>query len=619
MKNILLLLLVVFAFVHRLSAQLLPEVPVWGNWEGRPDASVIRDSSSLAFHQRTSDQIGQQLQMQSALWIRQSAPGNYASVSYRGYSSVQTQLSWEGLPLNSPALAVSDLNALPSSASDQLAHITGGSMGTLAGNAAGGVLELKDNELDAQKPSISLGAAFGSFQTYSTQAEVLFKSSPHFFHQLRFSKSGSKNNFPYKDVFDQNHLRQGADYSQQALKYRALWKKGSSKWTYALWYQDQDLGIADNMLTAIPREQRQQDVFIRQFLQYKSNRHRLRAAWLYEEGSYHLELNNIYDFNAAHTAIVDWDYALWNSEKHAIDIGASALHQYVWGFEKEGSRDQLIAYANYRPSLWHQARLDLGMRLDVANDGRSLPSAHMTFLQNFSLAHQFRLSYSGLNRRPGLNDLYWFTGGNPSLNPESGQLLEAAWKSTFKLGKIRLSPAILSYYTQMNDMIVWLPGATFWSPENTENVQAHGLESALDIGGGEAKWTWNIGAAYQYTWSVWERKEVKTLAPGVPVHRIRAQAKIKRDRTYISLSHQQTNDWHQLRDSGSLSLLQGLDLYNLQLGTQFRWNSMNAHVSFTIQNLSDKAYMMQPFMPMPGRSYQVRIQLDYEFKKAQKN
>jgi outer membrane receptor for Fe3+-dicitrate len=109
------------------------------------------------------------------------------------------------------------------------------------------------------------------------------------------------------------------------------------------------------------------------------------------------------------------------------------------------------------------------------------------------------------------------------------------------------------------------------------------------------------------------------LAPGVPVHRIRAQAKIKRDRTYISLSHQQTNDWHQLRDSGSLSLLQGLDLYNLQLGTQFRWNSMNAHVSFTIQNLSDKAYMMQPFMPMPGRSYQVRIQLDYEFKKAQKN
>lgn len=600
-----------------LSGQLLPEVPVFGHWEGRQDGASLRDTTSLDFAHRTADQIGQTLQMESALWIRQSVPGSYASVSYRGFSSAQTQLSWEGIPLNSPALAVADLNAVPSAAADELAHITGGALGLVAGNAAGGILELRDRPLDEQASGAQLGLSTGSFGLFGLQAEVRWKqASVH--HQIRLGSAAAENNYPYRDVWGEDHLRQGADYQQQMFKYRLLWKQRQNRWSYAIWWQDQSQGIPDQSLVTTPRAQRQEDLFVRQMLQFKSLNHRLRLAWLYEEGIYQMQLHNLYDFNAAQSVFLQWEYEGWNKGKNGWSLGSSLAHQYAWGLEKSGQRQQWQGYANYRWTYLERWRADLGGRLDLATDGKPLPAFNFTALYLPSLQQQWRIGFSALNRRPGLNDLYWQTGGNPNLEPEEGYMLEAAWKWDKPIDQFTISPSFLLFQSQMNQLVVWIPNGTLWSPENLETVQSHGLEAALTFQWRKGDWSLMTAAAYQYTWSIWTRREVEVLAPGVPVHRVRASAEAKHRSNFLRLSHQQSSDWQQLRDSGQLNRLLGLNLYDLQLGTAFRWKNFGFQCSLVVANLFDEAYQLQAYMPMPGRSWQIRMNINTSFSKPLK-
>lgn len=599
------------------KAQLLPEVPVFGSWEGRKDGASLRDSTTLHFSSRTADQLGQALQMESALWIRQSVPGSYASVSYRGFSSAQTQISWEGIPLNSPALAVADLNAIPAAASDELAHITGGSLGLVAGNAAGGILELRDRALDEQAPGAQLGLSMGSFGQRALQAEIRWKQAS-VFQQIRVGSTQADNNFPFRDVWGQEHLREGADFQQQLLKYSALWKRKQERWSYTIWWQNQNQGIPDQSLVTTPRAQRQEDIFLRQMLQFKSLNHRLRLAWLYEEGIYQMSLYDLYDFNAAQSVYLQWEYEGWNKGKNGWSLGSSVAHLFAWGLEKSGERQQWQGYANYRWSYLTRWRADVGGRLDLATDGKPLPALNLTTLYMPTLQQQGRLAISMLNRRPGLNDLYWQTGGNPNLQPEEGYMLEAAWKWEKPIKHFTISPSFLLFQSQMNQLVVWIPNGALWSPENLETVHSQGLEAALSLQWEQGDWKLMTTVAYQYTWSIWTRHGVEVLAPGVPIHRLRAAAEAKYQKSFLRLNHQQSSDWQQLRDSGQLNRLLGLNLYDLQLGTGFRWRNFGFQSSLVIVNLFDEAYQLQAYMPMPGRSLQIRVNINTSFSKPKK-
>ena len=74
-------------------------------------SSVEIDSASLSkYFGQTSEEL---LGKSSGLYVKQYGPGNLATISIRGSSASQTQLFWNGIPVNSPTLGSSDLALLP--------------------------------------------------------------------------------------------------------------------------------------------------------------------------------------------------------------------------------------------------------------------------------------------------------------------------------------------------------------------------------------------------------------------------------------------------------------------------------------------------------------------------
>src|SRR5690606_15669306 len=86
--------------------------------------------------------LGDLLQQNSGLYLRQYGEGMVASLTIRGTSAGHTAVFWNGLPVNSPSLGQSDFSLIPNGAVDQVAvHL--GSTGALYGtDAIGGSVHL---------------------------------------------------------------------------------------------------------------------------------------------------------------------------------------------------------------------------------------------------------------------------------------------------------------------------------------------------------------------------------------------------------------------------------------------------------------------------------------------
>ena len=71
----------------------------------------------------------------------------------------------------------------------------------------------------------------------------------------------------------------------------------------------------------------------------------------------------------------------------------------------------------------------------------------------FNSFYNLKVNFSRNFRIPTFNDLYWETGGNPDLKPESSYQAEVGNVFTYK--KFTLSETV--YFIKIDDLIRWVP------------------------------------------------------------------------------------------------------------------------------------------------------------------
>jgi vitamin B12 transporter len=611
MKKDRILAVLLLCSLSRLQGQWLDEVAVWADRLSKLGGNEIRYSDTLDISKVHSPVLGNQLQSITPLWIRTDLPGQYASVSFRGLPGSHTQVQFNGMPLQSPALGLSDLNAIPSFLFDRVQFTTGGNEGALAGTAAGGIVDLSNIQSRDSATFVRLGVGIGSFQQAELWAHTGFRHKA-FFSEVRIFTSKAENNFPYTDTRGSEQIREGAAFEQEGLMYLLRYKPSTqNQFEYNFWIQQNDIGIPTNILVSLPQGQQQTDIAVRQFFSWKkASGFQLKSAWFYEASDYMHERNGIADFNASHTAqlMPEWEKA---GRKMHWKVGGFFAHSFAWGFSKEGQRNQAAFFVNTRFRPLSNMPISLGLRHDIASDGRPLPSFHTHIQYRFRSTQRFRLSYSLTNRRPSLNDLFWSPGGNPNLNPEQGYMLELAWNAEWRKKHISILPEILVFQQEMKDLIRWLPtNQNFWVPKNTQFMRSHGMEIGVVLKREFSKGYWQFRPAYQYTWSEYIEEDQAFLAPGIPVHRFRATADIHYLKWSMSLQNQITSDWYNVQDAGPLDQLQGLHLYDLQFHYKDRWRRFPYQLSFLVQNVGNQSYAFRPYMPMPGRSFQFKLTVE---------
>ena len=607
---------IVLSFLHLggLHAQNLQEVQVTAS--RLYDGQEISDTMPSAPEARMGDLLSRQLQNQTRLWIRTALPGAYAQLSFRALPAAHTRILWEGLPINSPALGVVDLSTVSGHAFGHISFGEGSSLGMQGSNAAGGVLHLQNESADPAE-WLTLHSAVGSFGFWSSNISTTWRSGT-WVHRLQWGRTQAENDFVYRDARGESHKRSDADFRQDMAKYSLSRRYGEGWLDASLWFQQQDQGVAGNV-EQIPQGQRQRDLFVRQFIRYREKDMQLQLAWFHEDGDYRNPLAALYDFNAAHTLIARLQKGVRLSQKSRLDLSSDVLHYSVYGFEKAGKRNQWIGAVRYRHDLLNDGNFQLRGRIDHASDGPILPALHASF--SLPLASmRIKMRFDQVNRRPGMNDLYWFNGGNPDLKNESGNLFELQLKQERSFSeKWKTELGINGFLYSIRNMIVWRPTETnYWTPENVQVSSGRGVEASFGTAVQGKNWKGTMEWSYQYTRGIRDNGNGQVQTPGSPVHRLRVQGHLAYRRTHLRLSAQETSDWDQFSNSGELGRLDGLSVCDLSLGQEMRFNRHLFSLSVSVLNLFDASYAYQPFMPMPGRNYRLRLIYRISNKNSQK-
>ncbi len=600
------------------SAQVLDEVVVRAErrdprWNAFGDSLKKLDSKSLL-----SDVLG----VHSALWVRSTAPGLYASPGLRGLPAAQTTVLWEGLPIQSPALGVADLSTLPPSFFQTVSLYSPGSTAAFSGQNAGGLIALSEGEQSLLGSRYSAGFEMGSFGALGFEAAADIGNAKHE-HRIRVSSQQSDNDYAYQDPLGRGELeRENADWERRALMYSYRFRSLSGKkWNYRAWVQEQESGIPDQSLAARSSGQRQQDFWIRQQLGFDSEVYAFKLGWFYETGTYRnpllMEQGNSggTDFNQAHTLLLDGRIRLFARPWGTLQTQVQALDAQAVGFNKEGrlsNGNARIVYQNTSKTLsfFTQAGLEVANGIYPSGSIRMV-KPHWFGMWTLQLTRSFRA--------PTANDLYWNPGGNASLLPEQGWVSELAWETPgFSIDQWRFQFQNNLWARTISNLIRWLPGeAGIWSPENTDRSRGIGGEcfGSLTKRWGAIRFAAN--GSYQLQISEnssgadpWEQ------APGQPVHRYALSATLGYKSSEILARGQWSSEWqHYAVQSNDLATLEPLSLVGLEFRQGVALKKFELGFWFRLENVLDQAYAYIPYQPMPGLNYRAGLKISFHHPK----
>ncbi|HQE13036.1 MAG TPA: TonB-dependent receptor plug domain-containing protein, partial [Flavipsychrobacter sp.] len=132
---------------------------------------ITLDSSLL--QQYKMQQVSQLLQQQLPVFIRSYGMNSMATLNFRGSSAAQSQVVWNGVPIQNAALGIADMSLFPVSMMNQVQVLYGSSSALLGSGNVGGalLLESESPKFDTTvsiKGEASLG--WGSFHQYQAAA-----------------------------------------------------------------------------------------------------------------------------------------------------------------------------------------------------------------------------------------------------------------------------------------------------------------------------------------------------------------------------------------------------------------------------------------------------------------
>ncbi len=652
-----------------------PQVVVRGR---RPMKEIGLQQTRLdtaALRSTVAASLADVLAQHSTLFIKQYGRGTLSTASFRGTAPSPTQVTWNGMRINSPTLGMTDFSTLPAYFIDRATLLHGSSSLRAASGGLGGAVVLATEPSHAQGLGLQYIQGVGSFRTTDEFARITYGRG-RWQSSTRFSYASSPNDYPYTNYhkkvtrYDEAHRPIGSyypternrsgDYHDLNLLQEVWYRTGrGDRLSLSGWYQRSRRGIP--MLDVDYKEtadyaNRQNEQTVRGVVAWDRTRqaYKLRAqgGYAYTELAYDYSRDRgdgnrvemIRSRSYTHTihGSVAGDYYLGERWMFTTDV---SLHQHL-----VASRDRNAAATASGPARttgYDQARAELSgyvsvrwqptERLGVAVSlreelcGRTwspvIPAGFVDLLLSRRGAVTLKGSVSRNYRFPTLNDLYFLPGGNPDLRHESGFTYDAGLSFAIhpSSGRYTLRGEATWFDSRIDDWILWLP--TFnglWTPRNVRQVHAYGVEVKI---GGEVRLgrEWKLGGEGNFAWT-------PSINRGDPVNW--ADGSIGRQLVYIPeysaaatgrltwRNWQLVYQWNYCSERYTTSSNETATrigrvlpyfMNNLSLEKRFtpRWAELSAKVR--INNLFDEEYESVLSRPMPGLNFEVFLEIKPRF------
>lgn len=519
--------------------------------------------------------------------LRRYAPGILETAAFRGFTASQTQVLWNGFPLNHAMVGLTDLSLYPVFLFDRMMVDQAGGSSDHALSAIGGTVDLR-SDADARLATTASLGAFGQ------QGLGMKAGLDHGANRIRIGihHQQSDNDYRYRDVFTVPvAMRRRTNASREQLSAMTHIRRVGDhlRQDHHLYATQRRSGIP-GPISAPSSKATQTDRILRVHS---------RAAFRIGPGWGTLAVNGTSQ---------DLDY---------LDTGVNSLSTVRalgvrGGFGTRDARlfiersQTWVDFSEYRAPdrvMWtaqgdiRRGRVSASARTDHDSAYGWFWSASAGIRMGDWKAHVSRTV--GI---PTFNDLYWPVLGNPDLKPEAAWKSELTWEG--ELAGWRLVLPV--HASQVDDGIQWIPGIDGrFRPRNIRQTRAIGMEPQLRRGETRlyAVFTDARHTAARFPGDQSRGRQVAY----IPKWTGGAEHTVRWKDLYLNPEVRYTGR-RATTDDGLFPIDPQWEV-DMTLGTTIQHNPLQMDASATVRNLTDADLSTIRWYPMPGRHLIVTLQI----------
>lgn len=558
----------------------------------------------------------------SPLFIKSYGFGGSATASFRGTGASHTQVTWNGININSPMLGQTDFSLITAGISDNIQLNFGGASLYYGSGGLGGSVNLENKPVWSEETEVRLSTGAGSFGHYN--GSVRLNSGNNILQTVtRAYLTYAENNFPYRNNLIAKEpvpeKRMNNQLRHKSFLEEIYLKKGRSILSARIWYQSTSRNLPGSMLVVQSGpDEKQYDESLRSLLGYESGKGKtnffIKGAWMVTKLDYFSKLSFVTSRNKTNT------FALRGGMETRISNSTTLNVTFTDDYN-------IIASNNYRENISRNsasvtvsAQRKKGKRFGTSILLREILDGQSLLLPDFAAGLEFRLLpgsdhllKAGLSRNsriPSMNDRYWNPGGNLSLKNEYAIQYEFGYKLTRNINpSLNYDTEITCFNNHIRDMIQWQPGSySYWIAENIGNVNASGLESVFSIKYNKNRLNARISAGYSYTRSVSVSSE-ETIKGNQLMYIPENQGNMSLNIVYRNVFLTWMADFTGKRyiTVDNTGYLPAYFLNDIICGYRMNINKTSFDLSLKVENLFNSEYQTVAYHPQPGRSFYISL------------
>ncbi len=553
---------------------------------------------------------------ESPIFIKSYGLGSLATTAFRGGSANHTAVLWNGISLSSPMNGQLDLSLVPVAAADELYIQHGAGSALFGSGAVAGVIHFANKPRFNQGLTIKGDASFGCFADYR-QNLFLEVSQKKWVSSIQFLNATAQNNFPFTNIYStiETEKRQThANLSNRAIINENKWLIGKySALSLNAWLQTTNRNLPPTMLQQQSLAS-QEDNALRLHAEWTYQRGKfatyVRTAWLNEKLVFADALSEIHTTSRTQQLVSEAETKITLHPLHQINIGlhhtlATARNE---SFEQNPTQSRIALFAAYQFQTKNKK-----FQTRITGRAESMDNEFVPF--TFSLGNNYKIfkwltaraSVSKVYRIPTMNDLYWTPGGNPNLLPESGYAQEGGLQIQFQQKSTSFNSNLTLFNRNINNWIIWLPGVSFWSPQNLMQVWSRGMETNNTFAYNHKKFRVALTLLTNYVLS--ENQQAKTQNDAsigrqliyTPMYSGVAKVAVTYQTFIISYRHNYTG--YRYTSTDNTQYLKPFDLGAIQASYRVQFKSYPGRIFFEINNIWNEEYQIMSNRPMPGINF----------------
>ncbi len=544
------------------------------------------------------------LNQNTTIYFKENGYGMVSSPSFRGTNASQTAVIWNGIPINSNLSGQTDFNTITPNSFSNIIIRSGGGSTQYGSGAVGGSIHL-NNTIDFQEKEITeLRLSYGSFSTFGG----IFKSrysSDNKYIDLGVDFISSENDYEYLGLDRKN---ENGKFNKFNVSANAGFKLKNSTLTWNSNYFNGKRNFSGT-ITSLSMDQ-YKDVTTRNLITWNIEsskwRNIIKGAHTFEKYRYYPNSDG-YLFFEGNSSTFLGDYQLEFSISNSIKISSILNYTYI---KSDGSnigtndRKTLATVLLWKHQVSQKLEYGINFRQEFLNDFENPFLASIDV--NYKINNWYTLKANGSKnyRVPTFNDLYWNTGGNENLNPETSYQAEISNHFTWSQFKFTVN----GFYIASKELIKWQPGEDgMFTPMNISETENYGLEFFGNYTKSIKEHHLSVVLNYALT-SAKDLEKNKQLIY-VPYHKVTGtfNYNFKRISAYCQLLYNgevyTTTDNNGVLDAYSVS--------NIGIEYSIQEKSLPIKLGIKINNIFNKYYENVAYRPMPNRNIQTFINFKF--------